>query len=118
MHAERLPGDPRRGRRLRGIPRAGELRVNGEITKKGHVPKEVKRLYRHRDPAKYDGMPVGPMEMTCATEGKQVWFEGVCEDCGGQITAGTHARRERESGRLWHMGGACVPCHDDGGEEE
>lgn len=103
------PGNPRNGRRLHGIPKAGPLYVNGIKTPKGNVLKAVSKMYRsaERSRAYLPGLP-GPFEILNGADLDDL--HAICHGCGSGIDRGVLITRERATGKVWHMGSStCRP---------
>lgn len=103
MAVERLPGDPKRGRHIRGIPKAGPLYVNGKRVPKGNVPQAVKRIYRARAPQLGPDAPKPSRQRRQAHVNIEVETKARCEWCGNGADRGEDVIVDLATGEWWHF---------------
>lgn len=94
-------------RRMKGIPRAGDLYVNGVRVPKGNVPAAVRRVYKQSDRRKADVEGELADTIVVAVDARVLEDEvldGRCPSCNSLPFHGDRVALERSTGRWWHLG--------------
>lgn len=95
-------GNPRHGRRLRGIPRAGDLTINGRPAPKGNLPAQVRRIYQSA--RRSLATTSAPADLTIVQVGEpDMAGHTICEWCSEYLRLGDTIAYEHTTGRWWHM---------------
>jgi hypothetical protein len=100
------PGNPRRGRRLHGVPKAGDLYVNGQKVPKGNVYAATSRVYRSTDTRRLDAGELAPITVV-RVDAQLLHDDSVpntCPSCDQPAYHGDHIALEQDTGQWWHMG--------------
>lgn len=99
-----MSGDPMRGRKMRGIPRGGDLYVNGEKVAKGNLPHQVRRVHKGMRTDLAKTSQLGPYQFVAGAD----LDDPICHGCHLPVDADSQATRERATGHAWHMGTSCM----------
>lgn len=93
------PGNPKNGRRLVGVAKAGPLFVNGVETPKGNVHKAISQMYRSssRSLADAEGQ-MAEVILVRVTDPDR-----TCEHCLDPIERGETVAYEPSLDRAWHI---------------
>lgn len=105
------PGNPKNGRRLQGVPKAGPLYVNGVQVSKGNVQKAVSSMYRSasRSLADTEGQLAQVIVVRITDPDRR------CDWCLEEIERGESAAYEPSLDAAWHLrphgGSTCRARH-------